>query len=204
MYKLFIAFLMILIIILFTGLIFCYSGRGWLSIQSAAQLASIFASAAVGCSLLFIAYQLRRQTQLARASNSQSFVSASSAFVLAVGGDAKLMSLYGNGGEGFESLCTEQQAQYRYLVGWWLTFYENVLYQHDCGLLDDSVYKAWMKDMKGFIRRRRVEKVWDSLEENYSDAFRTYFQPLIDKRKQELAEEAPAPLVDTTGLGGKA
>lgn len=187
MYKLFIAFLVLLIIILSTGLISCYLDRGWLSFQSAANLASIFASAAVGFSLLFIAFQINRQTELARASNSQSFVAASSNFVLAVGGNPRLMKLYSDGGATFEALASEKQAQYRYLVSWWLTFYENVLYQNDCGLLHKSVYEAWMKDMDGYIRRRSVEKVWDLLKDNYSEPFIKHFQPLIDKRRHDLA-----------------
>src|SRR5207245_10452651 len=56
------------------GLIACYFNRGWLTIQNAANLAQIFASFAVGISLLFIATQIRLQTQLARGANSQSFV----------------------------------------------------------------------------------------------------------------------------------
>lgn len=198
MYKLFILFLLSLIIILFTGLIVCYLDRGWLSIQSAANLASIFASAAVGFSLLFIAFQINRQTELARASNSQSFVAASSSFVLAVGGSIELMKLYREGGEGFEALGPDKQAQYTYLVSWWLTFYENVLYQHDCGLLDNSVYEAWMKDMDGYIRRRRVEKVWDLLRDNYSKPFIEHFQPLIDRRRLDLAPPPRPPLENTT------
>ena len=200
MYKLFTIFLAILTIILSIGLAACYWNRGWLSIQSAAYLASIFQAMSVVLSLSFIAAQLRQQTisvrqqaELARAANSQSFVGASSSFVLTVGGNADLMDLYKSGGERFETLRDEKQAQYRYLVGWWLTFYENVLYQHDCGLLDESVYRAWMKDMEGFIVRRSVEKVWDSLKDNYSDAFVNHFQPRIDKRRQSLVSHSPVP-----------
>jgi len=176
----------VLTLILAVGLIACYSNRGWLTIGTAANLSQIFGSIAVGLSLLFIATQLKLQTNLARASNSQSFVNASSSFVLAIGGDAELMKLYDTGGEGYESLGTEKQVQFRYLVGWWLTFYENVVYQHGCDLLDDGVHDAWMKDMKGFIRRRRVDKVWPELIGNYSDEFISQFAPLIKDFSKEL------------------
>jgi hypothetical protein len=195
--KLFTIFLAILTVILGIGLAACYRGRGWLSIASAADLASIFESAAVGLSLLFIATQVRQQNKLARASNSQSFVAASSDFVLQVGGSAELMDLYSTGGEKYESLGAGKRAQYNYLVSWWLTFYENVLYQHDCGLLDESVYKAWMEDMKGFIRRRRVEKVWGALKGNYSESFRKHFQPLIDERELEVGPSSPPSPADS-------
>jgi hypothetical protein len=185
--NLFIIFFSVLTAILGLGLMACYWSRGWLSISSAANLASIFASVAVGISLLFIATQLRQQNKLARASNSQSFVNASSDFVLEIASDCQLMKLYATGGARFEQLTADEQAQYSYLVSWWLTFYENVVYQRDCELLDEGVYAAWiLKDMKGFILRRRVEKVWESLKENYSDEFKKEIQPLIDDRESEL------------------
>lgn len=171
--------------ILAVGLAACYWTRGWLTIQNAADLAQIFGSLAVGLSLLFIAIQLRQQTRLARGSNSQSFVNASSNFVLAVGCNGELMKLYAKGGATFDRLPDETKAQYRYLVGWWLTFYENVVYQNGIGLLDTVIYDAWMKDMSGFIRRRCVEKVWDELKGNYSREFVNVFQPLIEARLKE-------------------
>lgn len=208
--MLFIILLSVLAAILAIGLIACYWNRGWLSIGNAANLATIFGSIAAGGSLVFIAVQmgqqatqlqlqtdqLKLQTSLARASNSQSFVNASSDFVLAIGGDSTLMKLYNSGGDGFEKLGAEEQAQYRYLVAWWLTFYENVVYQHECKLLDLGVYQAWMNDMRGFIRRRRVEKVWDKVKDNYSTSFNKNFQEEIDVHLDELKQQAsPSPTV---------
>lgn len=205
---LFISLLVALVILLLIGLIACYLDRGWLSIESAADLAQIFGSLAVVFSLLFIArqlgqqavqlqqqaVQLRLQTQLARGSNSQSFVNASSSFVLAIGCNPRLMKLYANSGEKFDSLSDDEKKQYSYLVSWWLTFYENVVYQNGIGLLDEGVYDAWMSDMKGFIQRRRVERVWNDLRGNYSDEFQKIFQPLIDAReKTVLASRSADP-----------
>nr|AAP58626.1 hypothetical protein [uncultured Acidobacteriota bacterium] len=180
MSRLFTILLAILCLVLGVGLGTCYWNRGWLTISSAADLFSIFASIAVVVSLLFIAFQVKQQTRLARAANSQAFVNIQSDFVLAAGSNQSLMEFYQTGGEKFETLDPSEQARYRYLVAWWLTFYENVQYQQDCGLLDEGVYKAWMKDMAGFIERRRVEKVWEFLKPNYSDTFIVHIQPYID------------------------
>jgi hypothetical protein len=187
---LFIVLLASLNIILVIALAACYWDRGWLSIQSAADLAQIFGSLAVAFSLLFIAVQLRQQTRLARGSNSQAFVSASSSFVLAVGCNPDVMNLYSTGGAKFYELPEEKQAQYRYLVSWWLTFYENVVYQNGIGLLDKGVYYAWMKDMNGFVSRRRVERVWGALKDNYSEEFKIIFQDSIDAWQKALSESS--------------
>jgi hypothetical protein len=187
--KLFIVLLSSLCVVLAIGLGACYWNRGWLTISSAADLFSIFASLAVAVSLLFIGHQVKQQTRLAKAANSQAFVNVASSFVLAVGSSKELMAFYKCGAETFEKLEESEKARYQYLVAWWLTFYENVQYQQDCGLLDVGVYKAWMKDMAGFVRRRRVDKVWDTLKPNYSDSFVQLFDCLIAdfRREQSIA-----------------
>jgi hypothetical protein len=68
MWKLFTILLAVLSTVLAIGLGACYWERGWLTIDSAADLFSIFASIAVVVSLMFIAYQVEQQARLARAS----------------------------------------------------------------------------------------------------------------------------------------
>ena len=193
MSRLFLILLSSLCFLVIIGLAACYWHRGWLTIANVKDLFSILASLGGVASLLFIAHQINRQTQLAKASNSQAFVNVASAFVLAVGSNKDLMNFYRTGAANFDTLSEDEKARYRYLVAWWLTFYENVQYQQDCGLLDDGVYKAWMSDMEGFVRRRRVDHVWDEVKANYSDSFITRFQPLVDKIKSESVVAAPPP-----------
>jgi hypothetical protein len=194
MYKRFTFVLAVLNGILGIALLACYFQRGWLSLQNAYFLFSILQSVAVVVSLVFILLQLEQQSRqleqqskqleqqsnLARATNSQSLVATSSNFVLMVATNQVLLDLYRTGGENYSTLDPSQKAQFRYLIVWWLTFYENVVYQHYCGLLDDEVYDAWKKDMEGFIRRRKPETVWGELQANYSDLFIKDFQALLD------------------------
>jgi hypothetical protein len=187
MHKQFTFVLAILNVILGVALLACYLQRGWLSLQNAYFLFSILQSIAVVVSLVFILLQLQQQSRqleqqsnLARATNSQSLVATSSNFVLVVAANQVLLDLYRTGGENYSTLGGSEQAQFRYLIVWWLTFYENVVYQHDCGLLDGEVYNAWKKDMEGFIRRRKPETVWGELKANYSDPFVKEFQALLD------------------------
>lgn len=178
----------------------CSIDVSWLNIANLSAFFSILASVAVIVSLVFIAQQLtqqtlqvKQQTKLARAGNSQSFVNLASSFVLAIGSNSFLMNLYQTGGDRWSSLSPEEQVQYRYLVSWWLTFFENVQYQQDCGLLDAEVYNAWMKDMEAYFRRRRVDLVWDHLKGNYSDSFVSRFQKSIDNVRKEFQQKQLNP-----------
>lgn len=181
------------------GLLAVYSGKGWLTFENAAYLATVGGTLVGAATLITIAVQLNHQTRLAKAANSQSFVSISSEFVLFISAHPALMELWQTKGKTYEQLPPVEQFQYRYLVQWWLNFYENIQYQKDCGLLDDGVYKSWMKDMDGFIKRRHVEKFWDVVKSNYSDQFIKHFQPLIDERVK--APDAPAARPETPPQG---
>src|SRR5437868_6427622 len=103
MWKIFTFIFALLTAILAVGLVACYWDKGWLSIQSAANLASIFESLAVGFTIFFIAAQLRQQTRLTRASNSQAFVNVSSGFDLMINGNKELVKLWNFGGENYKS-----------------------------------------------------------------------------------------------------
>jgi len=191
MSRLVLILISILLLIVTVGLVACYWERGWLSIANVKDLFSIVASVGAVGSLLFIAFQFNLQSRLAKAANSQSFVNVASNFVLTVAANKELMEFYQSAKDNFQDLSLSDQARYRYLVTWWLTFYENLLYQRDCGLLDDAVYNAWMKDMAGFVKRRRVDLVWDALKGNYGDACVARFQPLVDEVRKEAALPAP-------------
>ncbi|HEX9941820.1 MAG TPA: hypothetical protein VGG03_07375 [Thermoanaerobaculia bacterium] len=172
------------------GMIGCYLDKGWVTFENASYLATIGGTLVGAATLISIAVQLNQQTRLARAVNSQSFVSISSEFVLNISGSDELTELWYFKGETYETLTPVKQARYRYLVQWWLTFYENLQYQRYCDLLDDDVYKAWMKDMDGFIARRHVDKVWDAVKDNYSDRFVEHFQSRIDAGRRSLSTAA--------------
>lgn len=152
--------------------------------QLAANIATVCGVLLGLTTLFFIAKQLRYQARLARAANSQALVALSSQFVLQVAQSAELAKLWLLDGERYDQLSDDHRAQYRYLASWWLTFFENVEYQHRAGLLDDGVYDAWCGDMQGFVDRRCVEKFWDDLRGNYSKQFVAAFQPLIDAKRR--------------------
>jgi hypothetical protein len=168
-----------------------WSKSGALTIADAGDLATVAAAIVTAITLFSILWQLRQQAELARAANSQSFVNISSEFLLHLANDPILAELWQRGAE-YESFTIAQKAQYRALVQWWLNFFENLLYQHQRGLIDDDVYDAWCKDERNFVGRRHVEKVWPEVQKNYSDAFFAHFNELVANRLCKLAREAVA------------
>ena len=183
--------LAIVLVVVAIALLAAYWPDGKLTIGDVSDLATVGSSVVAAVTLIGISSQLRQQAALARAANSQSFVSISSEFLLQIASDATLSDLWQKGAF-YESLGVVEKTRYRSLVQWWLNFFENLLYQHSRGLIDDDVYNAWCKDERGFVDRRHVEKVWDEVRGNYSDAFIAHFDVLISDRRCRLAREALA------------
>jgi hypothetical protein len=181
------------------ALVASYYDKGWLTFQTAANLATVAGVLIASATLISIAFQQHEQGKLARANNSQSFVAVSSDFVLKIAGDEALADLWLLQGASYETLAPVKQAQYRYLVQWWLNFYENIQFQEDAGLLEAGVYHAWQKDMSGFVERRHVEKVWHLVRENYSETFTRRMDPLIEIRRKSLTSNpiAHEPNIDS-------
>ena len=162
--------------------------RDGITIADAGDLATVAAALVTAITLLGISWQLRLQANLARAANSQAFVNMSSEFLLNLAGDVRLAELWQRGAE-YRDLGTAERAQYRALIQWWLNFFENLLYQHKRGLIDDDVYDAWCKDERGFVDRRHLENVWDEVRGNYSDDFILHFDVLVANRRCRLAKQ---------------
>lgn len=152
------------------GLIACYMHAGVLSIENASYLATIGGSVVGAVSLIFIAIQLNQQTKLTRAGNSLSFVNLSSDFTSKIINDDALITIW-YAGNTFATFTDVQKLKYKQLIDWWLTFYDNVIYQHKCGLLDEDAYNAWITDMELFIQKRLLATVWNDLKGSYGAEF---------------------------------
>ena len=160
-----------------------YSGKGWLTFETAAHMATVAGTIIAVITFVSIAIQINQQTKLARAANAQTILNTSSDFVLAVVANKELARFWQNRDVDYDKLEPPQKAQFRYLVLWWFDFYENILYQFDEGLLDESVHAVWLNDMSAFVKKRRLKSVWNDVKGSLSKRLVTHFQPLIDDKE---------------------
>lgn len=136
--------------------------------------------------------QLQLQTQLTRASNSQSIAGLYLPIGMQLAENPEMSKLWIRGTKGFErkdAITDEEVERDRYysLVGMFLIFYENAYLQHEKGLLDDDIYYAWNEDLKGFIKEQHLEKQWEARKSLYHPKFSAHVDALIK------AQAAPTP-----------
>ncbi len=153
-------------------------GRSKLSLQDFANVSQIVQALLVILSLFFIWYQLREGVRLAKAENTRSLVEYSSSFNASIIQNADLTSLWYSYGKNFGPKDIVPRLRYRDMLVTWLTFHENIYYQKQNNLLDDSIYNAWLADLQYTVRNHNLDIVSDNLEEVFPGGFGEYLNRL--------------------------
>jgi hypothetical protein len=134
-----------------------------MSLEQLAYLSTIVQAVLVVISLLFIYFQLRQNTELARAANAQSLVEHAGSFNSMLIQNKDLATLWYSHGKDFKNPIDEQR--YRELIVQWLIFHENIYYQHKKKLLDDVIYNSWRTDLKYTVQHHNLSALgqdWDT------------------------------------------
>lgn len=128
-----------------------------------ADIAAILQAVLLPVSLLFVWYQLRQQTRLTRAANTQALVELSSPFNLQLIQDRKFAELWVHGSSLLQGMDEVDRYRFKSLLIWWLIFHENIYYQWTENLIDEPTYKAWNEDLKGFVKVMDLDKHWPDI-----------------------------------------
>jgi Asp-tRNA(Asn)/Glu-tRNA(Gln) amidotransferase A subunit family amidase len=158
---------------------------GW---EKASTIATCIQAVVVVVSLFLIWFQLRQQTKVTRAANTQASVALTSPLNLELAKNPELAKLWLEGAKGFEKGVEVKQdelrsTQYEALLAYLLIFHENLYAQHQQGLLDEAISDAWDKDLRDFIEYHHLERHWDEMRDAYQKDFREYVDRIIESQR---------------------
>jgi hypothetical protein len=156
-----------------------------MSLSDWANIATIVQGIFVIVSIGFVLYQLRENTRLTRAANTEKLVELTSPFHLQFVQDRETAKLWVQGAKEWSKMDTIDKHRYYALLAFWLSLHENIYHQKKKGLLDEDTYAAWTKDLKSFIVLQNLEQVWQewSMRDNFEASFAKYIDQLIDELK---------------------
>jgi len=152
-----------------------------MTLQDWANVSFILQGVFIPISLLFVLLQLRKQTQLTRASNAQALVQISTPFNLLLVQDPKAVELWLHGAKNYDTLNEIERAQYMGIITWWLLLHENIFHQSQMDLIEEEMYASWQRDLEYFIRHHRLEPRWKLLRSYYHHDFANHVDRLIEK-----------------------
>jgi hypothetical protein len=155
-------------------------------LQSLASIATIVEAVFVVVSVVFIWREVRENTKLTRAANAQSLVELSSPFNMQLIQDRYMAELWVLGSQKYSSMDAVDRYRYKSLLIWWLILHENIYYQWQSRLLDESIYRSWASDLEGFVRSQNLSQLWDELKGSFQAAFGNHVSQLVEKQKSAV------------------
>lgn len=150
-------------------------------LQDLANISTIIQAVFVAISLYFIWREVRENTRLARAANVQSLVELSSPLNLQLVQDRQMAEFWVLGPEKFAEMDQVDKYRYHSMIVWWLILHENIYYQHEKKLLDDSAYAAWENDLDQFVVEQKLGQHWDDVARALQADFKSHLQAIIQK-----------------------
>jgi hypothetical protein len=151
------------------------------SIEELGSIGDFVGSIAVLISLVYLAVQVKGNTEASRTSTYQAIVSEFGALNRALAGTSGLSVLFVNALEDFESLSAEDKARMSQLFFVCFHNFENMYYQYRKGYLEDDVWTGWKRLMLTYHSRPGFQTWW-ALR---SDVFSSTFAEFLRTEKQD-------------------
>ena len=136
--------------------------------------------AAIGTliTLVYLAVQIRQNTNVVRGATYQQVATAFTSVVGDIYRDPELARIFTAGSDGLRSLSKEDRARFHYLTINLFRTFENLHHQYRKTLID---YEDWEGHREGFLRFLSREEMQGWWREN-SFRFNRYFRAFIDEQ----------------------
>ena len=142
-----------------------------MSIEDLGNLGELLGSIALLISLIYVAIEIRKNTETARTSTYQSVVSDFGSLNHTIVSTPGLSSLLVRAQEDFESLNEDEKAQISQLFFACYHNFENMYYQARKGYLEDDVWLGWKRLMLTYHQRPGYRSWWELRRHVFSESF---------------------------------
>ena len=138
------------------------------------QLASIgefIGGIGVVMSLVYLAIQIRSNTDAERTSTYQSIVSDFGALNNTMASTPELSHLFVQAMEDYHPLSSDEKARISQIFFQCFRYFENMFYQHKKGYLDEEVWIGWKRLMLTYYSRPGFQSWWEHRRDVFSEPF---------------------------------
>ena len=141
------------------------------------QLASIgefIGGIGVVMSLVYLAIQIRSNTDAERTSTYQSIVSDFGALNNTMASTPELSHLFVQAMEDYHPLSSDEKARISQIFFQCFRYFENMFYQHKKGYLDEEVWIGWKRLMLTYYSRPGFQSWWEHRRDVFSEPFANF------------------------------
>lgn len=143
------------------------------------QTIAILANMGMIVGIVFLAFELRQNTQAVELASAQTYLTGGSELDLRIATDKDLASLLlrSNNPEPLDAVEELQLERWNYAV---LRQWETAHYLHSIGALDERLWLSYRQEIgKIFLRGGQMREYWSSNSESFTLAFRNEIAKLI-------------------------
>lgn len=154
-----------------------------MSIEQLGNVGEFLGSVGVFISLIYLALQIRRNTETERTRTYQSVVSDFGQLNYTMAASPELSLLFVHALENFEDLNVEERARISQLFFSAFHNFENMFYQNSRGYLEEDVWQGWRKIMLTYFNQPGMKSWWGMRRDVFSETFATYLEgEKLDKK----------------------
>lgn len=155
-----------------------------MKLDKVASIAEIVSAIAVVVSLLYVGYEVRRNTTAVKSTAYQAIHDAEDSFWLSLSDNAELSALWQSGLElGLDALRPEQRSQFVVTGRRLVYLFQNVHYQRRKRVVDDELWGAWLASLDEFIAQKGFRDMLNLIRTHLSKPFNA----LLDERFASLS-----------------
>lgn len=147
-----------------------------MSISDLGALGEIIGAIAVIISLIYLAVQVRKNTETERTSTYQAVVSDFGALNRTMSSTPDLSILFVTAMEKFGDLDAGEKARVSQLFFATFHYFENMYYQNRKGYLEEDVWLGWKRLMLTYYSRPGFQSWWKIRRDVYSSSFATFLE----------------------------
>jgi len=136
-------------------------------------------------SIFLVWYQLRENTNLIRAANTQKLVELSVPFYLRLAQDRALAELWQKASQHIDELDEIDRFRYINLLSWWLTLHENIYHQWRNKLIDEETFTSWTRDLEYLVKRQQLGSLWPELNSFFESSFAQHVTAILARQTKE-------------------
>jgi len=157
-----------------------------MTLNNLASVAVIVQGMLFVISIVLVWYQLRENTKLVRAANTQKLVELSTPFNFQLAQDRGLAELWLQATHHFEELDEIDRSRYFNLLTWWLMLHENIYHQWRNKLIEEDTYNSWTRDLEYYTKTQKLGNHWTLLNGFFEASFAEHVSAIIVRQTKEV------------------
>lgn len=147
----------------------------WDAISAISQM---IGSVAVVFSVLYLAIQVHRSTNLAKLAAQDAAAAALREVTKPFAENAELARIWRIGLEDLHSLSAEEQARFFHSTYQFLKAFETIHFHHVYGLMDNQIWQGWCGLLEHYIASPGIDHYWTRRRELFSTRFQVFIDSL--------------------------